>query len=224
MREFLIEQGQEKHEYINSARVDEKSTVTAQKIRATLGFDAEWASRCPNWTKALDILRKAMEDVGILVVVNGIVGNNTHRKLDPEEFRGFVLADEYAPLVFVNGADGKAAQMFTLAHELAHLFFGSSAAFDLRELQPAEDSVEKACNQVAAEFLVPEKSLQEIWPSVMNEPEPFQTIAKKFKVSVLVAARRALDLDLINKQMFLEFYREYLRDERRTTESRSGGG
>jgi len=224
MKEFLIEQGQEKHTYVNSARLDEKSTLIAQKIRATLGFDEEWASRCPNWTNALGILRKAMEDAGILVAVNGIVGNNTHRKLDPEEFRGFVLADEYAPLVFVNGADGKAAQMFTLAHELAHLFFGSSAAFDLREMQPANDSIERVCNQVAAEFLIPEKSLNNIWPSVMNNPEPFQTIAKKFKVSVLVAARRALDLDLINKQTFLEFYRGYLRDERRSAESQSGGG
>ena len=123
------------------------------------------------------------------------------------EFPGFVLVDEYAPLVFLNGADGKAAQMFTLAHELAHVWLGSSAVFDLRELQPAADEVEQACNRVAAEFLVPGDEMREVWSSVRYESERFQQIARRFKVSELVAARRALDLRLITRNEFLEFYR-----------------
>jgi len=165
-----------------------------------------------------------MENVGILVVVNGIVGNNTHRTLDPDEFRGFVLVDDYAPLVFVNNADSKAAQMFTLAHELAHVFFGSSAAFDLREMQPANEPTELSCNRVAAEFLVPESELRQIWPFVKNDPEPFQTIARQFKVSVLVAARRALDLALINREAFFQFYDDYLSDEHRKAVRQESGG
>jgi Zn-dependent peptidase ImmA (M78 family) len=167
-----------------------------------------------------------MEDAGILVFVNGVVENNTHRKLDPAEFRGFVLVDKYVPLVFVNGADAKAAQMFTLAHELAHVFFGSSAAFDLREMQPADDPVEQACNHIAAEFLVPEQKLRQIWPSVKTDPEPFNAIAKNFKVSVLVAARRALDLQLIGKDAFFDFYHAYRKEdkERRQAASQPKGG
>jgi Zn-dependent peptidase ImmA (M78 family) len=115
------------------------------------------------------------------------------------EFRGFVLVDEYAPLVFINGADGKAAQMFTLAHELAHVWFGRSAAFDLRDLQPANERTELACNSVAAEFLVPKTELQRSWPTLQQDPEPFQAIARQFKVSALVGARRALDLQLISR-------------------------
>jgi len=154
------------------------------------------------------------------VVVNGIVGNNTRRKLDPDEFRGFVLMDEFAPMVFVNGGDGKAAQMFTLAHELAHVFFGSSAAFDLREMSPAKDPTEQACNRVAAEFLVPEQQIRRIWPSIKDNPERFQSIAREFKVSALVAGRRALDLGLIVKVEFLTFYHDYLSDERRKAAGR----
>jgi Zn-dependent peptidase ImmA (M78 family) len=224
MREFLAEEGQDKLQFVKSARLAEQPTSVAQRMRQTLGFSEGWAEKQSTWTDALRVLREAMESAGILVVVNGIVGNNTHRKLDPDEFRGFVLVDEYAPLMFVNGADGKAAQMFTLAHELAHVFIGSSAAFDLREMQPADDPTEKACNRVAAEFLVPEHELHRAWESVKNHSEPFQVIAYQFKVSVLVAARRALDLTLVNKDTFLEFYRDYQSNERRRSPRKRKGG
>jgi Zn-dependent peptidase ImmA (M78 family) len=224
LREFLIDQGQEALTFVRSARPDEPIASVGQRIRNSVGLGLGWASRQRTWTDALNLLRETMEGKGILVVVNGIVGNNTHRKLDPEEFRGFVLVDEFAPLVFVNGADGKAAQMFTLAHELAHVFLGSSAVFDLREMSPANDPTEQACDRVAAEFLVPEQEIRRIWPSVRDDLEPFQTIARQFKVSALVAARRALDLRLIRKDEFLRFYQEYLDDERRRAARRSPGG
>jgi Zn-dependent peptidase ImmA (M78 family) len=224
MREFLIEEGQERLPFVKSARLGEQPTAIAESMKQALGFDEGWAAAQPTWTDALRTLREVIEAAEILVVVNGVVENNTHRKLDPGEFRGFVLVDDYAPLVFVNGADSKAAQMFTLAHELAHIFFGSSAAFDLREMQPADDPTEQACNRVAAEFLIPEHGLRQIWSSVKNNVEPFQTIARRFKVSALVAARRALDLRLINRKTFLEFYRDYQRDERRAAARRPKGG
>lgn len=224
MREYLISEGHKPLPFVGSARVGERPAAVAQRMLRTLGFDEGWSAREPSWRSAVDALREAMEDAGILVVFNSIVGNDTHRKLDPREFRGFVLVDEYAPLVFVNSADAKAAQMFTLAHELAHVFFGISAAFDLRLLQPAEHPPEKACNQVAAEFLVPEHELRAIWPSVRTDPNPFQTVARQFKVSELVAARRALDLGLITQSTFLAFYRDYLRNQYRTTDRSEGGG
>jgi Zn-dependent peptidase ImmA (M78 family) len=224
MHEFLIEQHNDRLLFVGSSRLNESPQMIADRIRLTLGFERGWAAQHSTWTDALRALRNAMEAIGILLVVNGITGNNTHRKLDPQEFRGFVLVDNFAPLVFVNGADGKAAQMFTLAHELAHVWFGSSAAFDLRQLLPADDPTEQACNQVAAEFLVPERELREVWPSARRDPEPFQAIARHFKVSVLVAARRALDLALIRRPEFLDFYEAYQEDERRTAAQRPEGG
>jgi Zn-dependent peptidase ImmA (M78 family) len=165
-----------------------------------------------------------MEDARILVVMNGVVGNNTHRKLNSEEFRGFVLVDEFAPLVFVNNADGKAAQMFTLAHELAHIVFGSSAAFDLRQMMPAQDRTELACNQAAAELLVPERLIRLAWPEAKKNPQPFQVLAHRFKVSEIVAARRALDLDLIGRDTFFDFYKAYTAIERGKSDETPGGG
>lgn len=224
MRDFLVDQGQEKLDFVSSVKLDEPAFSVAEKIRYGLGLDKAWAEKESSWSAALKTLRETMEASGILVVANGIVENNTNRKLDVDEFRGFVLVDDYAPFVFINGADGKAAQMFTLAHELAHVFIGSSAAFDLREMQPSRAPTEVRCNSIAAEFLVPERELRKIWPSIADDSEPFQVIARKFKISSLVAARRALDISLISRVQFREFYLTYLDSERQRTLRRAEGG
>lgn len=228
MHDFLVEEGQDPLQFVRSARLEDSAESVADRIRQALNLKEGWSSSEATWEDALKTLRNAIESAGVLLVVNGVVGNNTHRKLDTEEFRGFVLVDEYAPLMFVNGADCKAAQMFTLVHELAHVFYGSSAGFDLRQMKPAEDRTERACDRLAAEFLVPAREMRRIWPSVGSPANPFQALARQFKVSEIVAARRALDLSLIDRNEFLDFYRDYLanqrfREQRRKESSSSGG-
>lgn len=90
------------------------------------------------------------------MVFNSVVENNNYRAITVDECRGFVIVNPYAPFMFVNAADGKAAQMFTITHELAHVWIGKSAGFDNDKLLPANDPIEILCDQVAAEFLVPE--------------------------------------------------------------------
>jgi len=224
MRDYLIEQGYSPLGFVHSSHIGDSPEQVAHEIRRTLGLAEMWAAEQPSWTKALDELKVKMEDIGILVFKNGIVGNNTHRKLDVSEFRGFVLIDDLAPLVFVNNADGKAAQMFTLAHELAHIWFGKSAIFDLKELQPASDEIERASNRVAAEFLVPAENLQELWPSIKNDKDRFQKIAYHFKVSKIVGAYRTLNLGLIKNEEFTRFYLEYEQESRDDADRQEPGG
>jgi Zn-dependent peptidase ImmA (M78 family) len=223
MREYQIENGQARLPFAASARTTEDFHHVAKDIRDVLGLAESWAARIGSWTNAVTVLREAAEAVGILVVINGVVGNDTHRKLDPAEFRGFVLSDDYAPLVFVNGSDARSAQMFTLAHELAHLWLGQDGIFNLPDLEPSSDKVEQFCNQVAAEFLVPAIELRNFWATAKRAPEPFQVVARELKVSPIVGARRALDLHLVTKTEFLEFFRAYQADERRKA-ARSAGG
>ena len=224
MREYMIEEGMERPGFVGSAKDERDPQKVAKSIRARLGLGEGWAAELSYWTEALRKLRAASEQAGILVASSGIVGSNTHRKLDRREFRGFVLVDEYAPLVFINAADFKAAQMFTLAHELAHVWFGSSAAFDLRDLLPAADVTEQICDKVAAELLVPEVVLRAIWDDERSESttERIQRIAKHFKVSALVAARRALDVGKLSRGAFFDFYREY-REQAQERSTTKGG-
>ncbi len=224
MREHLREDGEEPLAFIGSVTLQTQPAVAAQAIRETLGMADGWAQEHPTWESALLGLRRAAEAVGILVVINGIFGNNTHQKLDPEEFRGFVLCDALAPLVFVNGADAKSAQMFTLTHELAHLWLGKDGVFNLPQLEPSGDEVEKFCNQVAAEVLIPTLELHACWAEEGRKREPFQALARRFKVSQLVAARRALDAGLVTRAQYLQFLQAYEEDERRKAAKKSSGG
>ena len=146
------------------------------------------------------------EALGILVMISGIVGNNTTRKLDPSEFRGFALVDDVAPLVFVNGADSKAAQMFTLAHELAHIWLGESGVSAVDPVSLPSNSIEIWCNKVAAELLVPLASLREEFQEGFDLNEETSRLARHFKVSRLVVLRRIHDLGAIEPQAFRKAY------------------
>ena len=149
MREYVIEDGQDPLQFIGSAKSARSVVSLAARIRKTLGLDADWAEILTTWDNALPTLRRSAERIGILVATSGVVGLNTRRKLNPEEFRGFALCDDYAPLIFVNGADSRSARMFTLSHELAHLWVGQTGLFNLINMMPHDDETERFCNQVA---------------------------------------------------------------------------
>jgi Zn-dependent peptidase ImmA (M78 family) len=223
MRDFLLDQGVEPLPFIGSAQPNETPVAIAKTMRTVLGLESGWAGRRGTWTEALHDFKEMVEGIGVLVVVNGVVGNNTHRTLDPKEFRGFVLCDPFAPLIFINGADAKGAQMFTLAHELAHLWLGKDAVFNLDRMQPADNEIERLCDSIAAEFLVPAVELRAWWAEATDEDTRFQFLARHFKVSPLVIARRALDLGLLSKPEFLAFYAAYLEDEHRHKQKDGGG-
>ncbi|MEZ5943015.1 MAG: ImmA/IrrE family metallo-endopeptidase [Planctomycetaceae bacterium] len=208
MRDWLLEDGASELDFVGSIKVSRNIQSVAQEIRQRLDLAANWAEGLASWEAALQTLRQSIERTGILVFSNSIVGLNTHRALDPNEFRGFVLCDKFAPTVFINDADTKSARIFTLAHELVHVWLGQDGVFNLEHLLPANIETERFCNQVAAEFLVPEYKLVRRWKDVRTAKRPFQLIANWFKVSPVVAARRALDLRLITKQQFFKFYEE----------------
>lgn len=214
--------GESRKDFVGSSRMSEPVEEAAASIRDVLGFDLETQRSCSTWTDALRQFIARADGVGILVMCSGVVHNNTHRKLDPEEFRGFAMADALAPLIFINGADTKAAQMFTLAHELGHIWLGRTALTDANPGAIGAGDIETWCNHVAAELLVPMAVLrQELRP---REPVQDATarLTRRFKVSTLVILRRMLDAMALSRARFKREYEAEL--ARIAARPRSTGG
>jgi Zn-dependent peptidase ImmA (M78 family) len=196
--------------YVGSATLNSAIELVASEIRQTLAFSIQERRQAPTWTEALRQFIEQVDRVGILVMVNGVVLNNNYRKLDPDEFRGFALADSVAPLIFINGADTKAAQMFTLAHELAHIWLGQSALSDIRPTSTPTNNVEAWCNRVAAEILVPLKDFKNELRKGEHLQDTLSRLARHFKVSTLVILRRMFDAGEFTKEQFWENYEREL--------------
>jgi len=220
LRDYLLDNELPELPFVGKFTNSNNIKNIVQDIRQTLDIDENWAAKFATWKEALNHLSEQIENAGIITVFNGVVGNNTRRKIPVQECRGFVLVDSVAPFMFINNSDSKAAQMFTLVHELAHIWTGHSAGFDFRRLQPADDPTEKICDKVAAEFLVPEDTFIPMWNMTPN----IKALARFFKVSALVIARRALDTGKISKAQFFEFYHAYTQQEIDKNENQSSGG
>lgn len=221
LKNYLQDNGFPQLPYVGKFRNSNDVDAIVADIRQTLQLPENWASQLRTWQEAQDHLVLHIEDKGIITIFNGIVENNTHRPISVDECRGFVLVDKYAPFMFVNNSDFKSAQMFTIVHELAHIWTGYSAGFDFRRLQPANDPIEMLCDKVAAEFLVPAQEFDVVWN---HRPNNFTYAASYFKVSEIVIARRALDTGKISRIQFFDFYENYSNREFAKKENQGSGG
>ena len=215
--------------FIGSFSLTDPVYTVATDIRKTLDWSENLFSTVnsrPDYLRAIiDICEKA----GITVIRSGVVGNNTHRKLSISEFRGFALCDEYCPYIFINSNDCYAGQIFTLAHELAHLWFGKSGISNLnpddQEFDDVQD-LERTCNRIAAELLAPESLLPKKSPAIGYEQ--IIQLSKDLKISTIVVMRRLLDIKVITRKTFFELYDQMLEENAnlekpRATNSSSGG-
>lgn len=209
-RDFARSMGLGPLQFVGSARPGDDVVTTATRIRLALGLDLAERQSIPTWTDALRRFIEQADALGVLVMVSGVVGSNNRRKLDPDEFRGFALADDVTPLVFINGADTKAAQMFTLAHELAHVWLGQSAVSDAGARTLPDHAIERWCNRVAAELLVPLEALREAFDPRASLTEETGRLARRFKVSTLVVLRRIHDAGALSREAYWEAYEQEL--------------
>ena len=221
-RDFARSMHESALNFVGSADLEDDVVEIVATMRRRLGLDIEERRQLSTWTDALRRFIEQADTLGVLVMVSGVVGSKNRRKLDPQEFRGFALVDPLAPLVFVNGADTKAAQMFTLAHELAHLWLGESGISNVEAWTTPVQEVERWCNRVAAELLAPLAELHGEFDNHANLQDELQRLARRFKVSTLVILRRIYDAGLLTQD---ELWAEYDTELARLQESlKSSGG
>ena len=214
LEDYLVENGIDVCRLVKTVRLDMPVGEAVARLRQELRLEPRWAFSLASVDVAVGVLTQQLEDAGVFLAYNGVVGNNTHRKLSVESCRGFAMVSDVAPYIFVNSTDSKTAQMFTLIHETAHLMLGVSAGHAGEEVV-SDDRVEVYCDRVAAEFLVPAIVLREVWNGNIKYA------AHRFKVSELVIARRAHDLKLLTDEEYRAFWQKY---SQRPVMKREGGG
>ncbi|AEO47021.1 hypothetical protein F11_02755 [Rhodospirillum rubrum F11] len=152
--------------FVGSAKREDGVGAVVNAIAKTLGYDPDAQPRGRRGTGVDDLfkdLRTRAEGVGIFVLLMGDLGSR-HSTISEAVFRGFTIADKIAPFVIINDRDARAARSFTLLHELAHLWLGQtgvSGAVETAEISSRVGVIERFCNDVAGEFLLPSAAFKD---------------------------------------------------------------
>ena len=226
MREYRQDTGFDVLPLVGSLKELTESKQIAERIREDLGLEIDWFSNCKSMTDSFDFIRGRLENNGVVVMLNGIVGKNNHRTLSVDEFRAFAMVDEWAPLIFINSVDSQGAKIFSLFHEIAHIWIGVNDLYNDRRNSASVKPLETLCNAVASELLVPVELFEDKWINCdeQGEKERIRLLAKIFRCGEIVIARKALDANRINKEMYDEIVIEVIEAYRITKENKETNG
>jgi Zn-dependent peptidase ImmA (M78 family)/DNA-binding XRE family transcriptional regulator len=226
-RENLVGEGASELEFANKYKVTDNPSTIASDIQKVLSINDDLRKDSSSWEEFLTSLVRHTEKARILVLRNSIVKNNVNRKLDVNEFRGFAIYDNIAPLVFINAGDYNTAQIFSLIHEVAHIWIGQSGIsnldYQLKDTQQHYE-VDRLCDTVAGEVLVPENQFISRWDDKGETNHNIERLARHFKVSAFVILRRAYILGLVSKDVFDTNYNELLTRIRPKSKDKKGTG
>ena len=196
------------------------------RIHTDLNISKNWYETIKDSREAFAYIRSQLEICGVVVMMSGIVGKNTHRALDVNEFRAFAMVDEWAPLIFINTADSNGAKLFSLLHEIAHIWLGKSDLFNDRQSRTTGVSdIEMICNAVAGEVLVPKDIFLRKWNEHNTEIYTrISDLAKYFRCGEVVIARKAIDCDKIDQKTYNQVVRTAIENYNRMKESKETSG
>lgn len=214
-RGFREAQGSEPRTFVGKFAIDSDPAEVARDIRDVIGINDSMRAEASSWEAFLTAFARKAEAAGVLVFRSGVVAGNTHRALSASEFKGFAIVDELAPVVFINSKDYKVSQTFTLAHELAHIWIGESGVSSLNYRVVSDqqtNAVDRQCDKIAAEVLVPTAQFTGRWNQARDANENIRILARQYRVSRFVALRRARELGLLPVEEFENLYEDYRRD------------
>ncbi len=193
--------------FVGKFKPTDSLSQIVEGIRTDMSLPLDWYTHCSNASESFHFLREKLEKIGVLVMMNGVVGSNTHQPLDVREFRAFTIIDSYAPLIFINSTDSQNGKVFSLVHELTHIWLGENSFYnDYYMNTKSVSGLEVLCNAVAGEILVPMEKFMNKWTTLDGNSieAKILELAKYFKCGSTVVAWRALDQRLISLSIYSE--------------------
>jgi Zn-dependent peptidase ImmA (M78 family)/DNA-binding XRE family transcriptional regulator len=216
--EVYAENDEIKLPFVGRFTIHDNPQIVAKDILKTLNINpGKYKTETPikEWIDAA-------ESNGIFISRTSFI--HSRLKLDAEELQGFAISDSYAPFVFVNSEDWNAPQLFTLVHELAHIWIaetGLSNEFE-QEIRINKNShpVELFCNKIAANALMPYEIVMGFGLDIFQNSKKVFTASKQLGVSSFALLVRALNLKLISAPVYHKLknqadidYAEFLKRE-----------
>lgn len=227
-RDYRQEMGYDNLDFVGCMMGVKETSKIVERIRSDLGLSTNWYEYCNNIDRAFKFIRERLEICGVVVMMNGVVGNNTHRPLDVNEFRAFAMVDDFAPLIFINAADSKGAKLFSLLHETVHIWLGENSLFNNKYFQIDEvnlSCVEIICNAVAGELLVPKDIFLNKWAACFDDVFfVIKKLARYFCCGQVVVARKALDCNLISRNIYNKVVYKAIEDFKQMKVKQKGRG
>lgn len=228
MKDYLIKSDNSDLVYVGSMKDNRNAKLIAEDIRKTIDLNKIWYRQCQNTAESFRLLRRKLEDSGIIIMMSGIVEQNTRRKLNIEEFRAFTLLDAYAPLIFININDSKSGKLFSLLHETAHIWIGTNSFYNDRHNTAVNVSADETlCNAIAAEILVPNDIFITQWMNLNSDMVVYEKVKKLagiFRCGTTIIARRALDNGYIVSGTYNKIAEEAIKCYLESEESKSNDG
>lgn len=220
VREELELEGKRRLRWVGSGTHKEESDLLAARIRKWLDIPFDAIRSQSSNAEALRLWIDQVEERGAFVFQSG--GPSSVR-VEPIEARGFALLDPYAPFVMINASDSDAGRIFTLIHEIVHLWIGESGVSNLEPIRRASSPsqrIERFCNATAAEVLLPSQRFVDEWANADASDilTVIQRISARHKVSREVVARRALDVRYIDWQTYITLRSEFMSTWRKSRE------
>lgn len=189
--------------FVGSKKMSDDTSVILQSLRELLGIEVDTYYRQKNTNDAFALLREKAGQQGVFVLLKGDLGSY-HTEMDTDLFRGFSIADTVAPFIVINNRDSKPAWSFTLLHELTHLILGQSGIGSTSVEN--DNHVERLCDTVAGEFLLPERELRylDISSGANNDSieERISEFASERNLSRTMVAYNAQRANLIDRRVF----------------------
>lgn len=190
------EEDAEPVDFVGTLAINTPVAQAADRIKAALGIDDDRSFRrgMRQPEELFAELRRRTEALRVFVILLGDLGSH-HTAISPKVFRGFAVADELAPMIVINNQDAKAAWSFTLLHELVHIFVGNTGVSGLptkEEPHTPSARIERFCNDVAGELLLPDQALARL-PRLMTAEaviEAADILCREWQVSKAMAAYR----------------------------------